>query len=97
MLSCAKLDAAAVFAFEKEHVLVGPGVRYYFMNHVEFAADGRAIVTRVYPEESSGLWEFRYRASTNRYEPTPETARDLRERAKAKKGVLEGSSGLGLQ
>jgi hypothetical protein len=66
-----------VFSFEKEHTLVGPGVHYYFMNHVEFSADGRAVVTRVYPEEDPGRWEFRYRASTGRYEPTRNFAQVL--------------------
>jgi hypothetical protein len=66
-----------IFRFARQEIEVGPGVRYGFLNHFEFTADRRAIVTRIYPE-ADGRWEFAYQAARGRYEPTAETQRLLR-------------------
>jgi hypothetical protein len=65
-----------VFAFERSHVDVGPGVRYEFANHFEFS-DRRVSVSRIHPPEDL-RWEFVYRPELGRYAATPETARRLR-------------------
>jgi len=75
---------ANVLTFPKNHHEVGPGVRWTFVNHFDFAPDQRAHVRRIFPEPepdaapAEGPWEFTFVEAAGRYLPTPETAARLR-------------------
>lgn len=69
------------FSFEQSYSEVGPGVRWGFMNHFDFAAN-RVVVERVFPA-SSERWEFVYEPGSVRFQPTPETQRAILRRSVA--------------
>jgi len=64
-----------VLTVPKEHVDVGPGIQYAFLNHVELEA-GRGVVTQLVPE-SSLRWQFEYRSESGRFEPDAATIQSI--------------------
>ncbi|HET9956571.1 MAG TPA: hypothetical protein VFQ61_18845 [Polyangiaceae bacterium] len=61
----------------KDHVDVGPGVRYAFLNHVDFV-DQTAVVTQLEPE-SPLRWEFSYSPARGRFVPDAATVQSMKE------------------